>query len=138
MVKILNTKTLIAIVDDDAAVREATRRLLESLGLVVGAFVSAEQFLMSGNLNETSCLVTDLKLPGMSGLELQKHLAVLSSNMPIIFVTGHSDGDFRDRALRAGAVAFLHKPLLDQNLLLAIRAALRLRGISWTGDQQPR
>ena len=130
-------KTLIAVVDDDAAVREATRRLLESLDCRVEAFGSAEHFLMQGNLNETLCLVLDLRLPGMSGLELQNYLARMSRSIPIIFVTGLIEGTLRERALRAGAVAFLHKPVLDQNLLLAVRAALRLHGISWTGDRQP-
>jgi FixJ family two-component response regulator len=137
LVKILDTKILIAVVDDDAAVREATRRLLEWLDFRVEAFGSAEHFLMQGNLNETLCLVLDMSLPGMSGLELQNYLARMSHNIPIVFVTGTVDEHSRERALRAGAVAFLHKPVLDQNLLLALRAALRLRGVSWTGDQQP-
>jgi FixJ family two-component response regulator len=135
--KILNGKILIAIVDDDEAVRVATRRLLESMGFTVDVYCSAEQFLMQGNLNGTSCLLLDQNMPGMSGLELQGHLALMSYNIPIIFVTGVADPVCRQRALRAGAVAFLHKPMLDQNLLLAVRAALRLRGISWIGHEPP-
>jgi FixJ family two-component response regulator len=137
LVKILDTKILIAVVNDDVAVREATRRLLESLDFRVEAFGSAEHFLMQGNLNGTLCLVLDMSLPGMSGLELQNHLARMSIGIPIIFVTDSIDGTFRERALPAGVAALLHKPVLDHNLLLAVRAALRLRGISWTGDQQP-
>jgi FixJ family two-component response regulator len=137
LVQIIDKKILIAVVDDDATVREATGRLLESLDFRVEVFGSAEHFLMQGNLNKTSCLVLDLRLPGMSGLELQNYLARMSHNIPIVFVTGTVDEHSRERALRAGAVAFLHKPALDQNLLLALRAALRLRGVSWTGDQQP-
>ncbi len=126
---------LITIVDDDGLVRLTTTKLLESYGFVVEAFGSAEHFLESGSLKDTACLLLDVHMPGMSGLDLQFHLALTTHHIPIVFVTGIADNAVREQAFRAGAVAFLHKPLLERNLLEAIRSALRRRGISWTARQ---
>lgn len=126
---------LITVVDDDASVRESTKRLLQSHGFTVEAFVSAEHFLGNGSLNNTSCLVLDVHMAGMSGLELQDHLALMPHKIPIVFVGGLADGAIHERAFRAGAVAFLHKPLLESNLLEAIRSALQRRRIMWNAGQ---
>ena len=123
-------KHLISVVDDDASVLRTTTLLIESLGFRAAGFESAELFLKSGELHETSCLVVDVRMPGMSGLQLQSHLATLGCNIPIIFITAYDDTASRKRALQAGAVAFLGKPFTDEMLLQTIRSALRgqLRG----------
>lgn len=126
---------LITIVDDDGLVRLTTTKLLESHGFVVEAFGSAEHFLENGSLKDTACLLLDVHMPGMSGLDLQFHLALATHHIPIVFVTGMVDNAIREQAFQAGAVAFLHKPLLERNLLEAIRSALRRRGISWSVEQ---
>jgi FixJ family two-component response regulator len=118
-------RSLIAVVDDDDSVRRSTRRLLESFGFRAAAFESAEGFLTFGQLQDTSCLILDVRMPGMDGLELQTQLAAAGSGIPIIFITAYDDEESRRRALRAGAVAFLGKPFTDQQLLQAIRSALR-------------
>src|SRR6266404_3080984 len=97
---------LVAIVDDDVAVRRSTQRLLRSSGLPVEAFESAEEFLMSGQAEETACLILDLRMPGMNGLQLQQRLAEASDPVPIIFLTAHSSADEERQALQAGAVQF--------------------------------
>src|SRR5689334_14851564 len=97
---------VIFVVDDDASVRTAIRRLLLSLRLPVRLFESAEQFLAQTRAGTRGCLVLDLRLPGMSGLQLQKHLAAAEWNLPTIFVTAHDDDTSRDAAMRMGAVAF--------------------------------
>src|SRR5262245_51796872 len=101
---------LIAIVDDDAAVRRTTTRLVECFGVRAAAFESAERFLRSGQVSEISCLVVDVQMPGMDGLELQRHLAAAGHTIPIIFITAYDREPFRRRALQAGAAAFLAKP----------------------------
>ena len=121
---------LIAVVDDDASVGEAIKRLLQSHGFTVQTFNSAEQFLRNGKLNDIACLVLDMLMPGMNGLELQQHLALMSSQIPIVFVSGTTAAAFYESALRAGAVACLQKPIIDDNLLRAVRAALKRRGSS--------
>ena len=117
---------LVSIVDDDVSVRRSTRRLFHSAGLRVEAFASAEEFLMSGRAEETACLVLDLRMPGMNGLQLQRRLAEDSNPVPIVFVTAHSSPEEERQALQAGAIQFLQKPISKEVLLLAIRNALKL------------
>jgi FixJ family two-component response regulator len=121
---------LIAVVDDDEAIREATESLLRAVGFRAVVFPSAEDFLRSSHLQDTACLIVDMRMPGMSGLELQRQLAAANYSMPIIFITAHGDAETRARALRAGAVAFLDKPFSDEVLLRAVQAALPS---SWGG-----
>jgi FixJ family two-component response regulator len=115
---------LIAIVDDDDSVRSALQGLMKEAGLPVVAFASAEMFLQSGQQLKTACLIADIRMPGMSGLELQARLNKDRQRIPIIFITAHGDEDMRLRALRAGAVEFLAKPFDDEVLLDSVRAAL--------------
>ena len=117
----------IAVVDDDESVRRSTRRLLESFGYRAAVFESAEGFLRFGQLRDTSCLVLDVQMPGMDGLQLQTQLAAEGCGIPVIFITAHDDQESRRRALRAGAVAFLDKPFTDQQLLQAISFSLAAR-----------
>ena len=118
-------KPLICVVDDDFLLRESTIRLLRSCKFNVKALASAEEFLNSDCLAETACLILDVRMPGMSGLELQRQLAVSNSDLPIIFITAHENEDQRRQALVAGAVAFLYKPLFEEALLDAIDTALK-------------
>ena len=118
-------KTLVCVVDDDFLARESTVRLLRSFKFNVKALASAEEFLNSDCLAETACLILDVRMPGMSGLELQRQLAVSNSDLSIIFITAHEDEDQRRQALEAGAVAFLYKPLFEEALLDAIDTALK-------------
>ena len=115
---------VIAIVDDDAAVRVALEGLLRSAGLTARAFDSAEKFIESGQQFQTGCLIADIRMPGMSGLELQAKLNSEQCRIPIIFITAHGDTQMRMQALRAGAVEFLAKPFNDEVLLETVRAAL--------------
>jgi FixJ family two-component response regulator len=115
---------LIAIVDDDESVREATTSLLKSNGLRAETFSSAEEFLMSPLVEKTRRLFLDVGMPGMSGLELQRHLAGEGRRIPIIFVTAHDNQEVRREAMRAGAIDFLPKPFSEEGLLKAIRFAL--------------
>jgi FixJ family two-component response regulator len=115
---------LVAVVDDDELVRMSLQRLLKAAGLTVSAFASAEDFLMSSQLEAAGCLITDIRMPGMSGLELQAKLKAEQSKVPIIFVTAHDDGKMRMQAMCDGAVEFLRKPFDDEALLETVRAAL--------------
>ena len=115
---------LISVVDDDASVRRTTKLLIESFGFQAAVFESAETFLKSGRLHDTSCLIVDVQMPGMNGLQLQNHLAKAGCNIPIVFITAFDDKESRGRAMRAGAVAFLGKPFSDEQLLQTIRSAL--------------
>jgi len=116
---------LVAIVDDDESVRESLRGLIRSLGLCVETFASAEEFANSEQLGKTDCLILDVRMPGMSGLELQRELAASKRDIPIIFITAHgSDEGACARALRDGAVAYLSKPFSEDALLEAVNAAL--------------
>jgi FixJ family two-component response regulator len=115
---------LIAVVDDDAAIREAVQSLLRSVGLRAEGFASAQDFLQSGRLQDTACLIVDVRMPRMSGLELQQQLTTAQCPIPVVFITAHGDAETRSRALRAGAVAFLGKPFSDEALLRAVRTAL--------------
>jgi FixJ family two-component response regulator len=117
-------KDLISVIDDDESVRRTTTRLIESFGFRAAAFESAESFLSSGHLNDTSCLIVDVQMPGMNGLQLQSQLAAAGRNIPIIFITAFDDKESRRRAMQAGAVAFLGKPFNDEQLLESIRLAL--------------
>jgi FixJ family two-component response regulator len=114
----------VAIVDDDDSMRGALQGLLKAVGLPAQAFASAEGFLESGQQHEIACLITDIRMPGMSGLELQAKLNAENCRIPIIFITAHGDAKMRMQALRAGAVEFLAKPFDDEVLLESVRAAL--------------
>ena len=114
----------ISIIDDDPIVREAIADLVQSLGYEAATFESAEQFLASGAVAETSCLITDLQMPGQSGLELQKQLLAEGHRTPVIFVTAFPEEKFRNRAMTAGAVAFLSKPFRDDTLIDCVKNAL--------------
>ena len=115
---------LVAIVDDDDSVRSALQGLLKAVGLPAQAFASAEEFLKSGQQHQTACLIADIRMPGMSGLELQAKLNAERCRVPIIFITAHGDAKMRMQALRAGAVEFLAKPFDDEALLESVRGAL--------------
>jgi FixJ family two-component response regulator len=116
---------LISIVDDDDALRNSLENLIRSAGLRAQGFSSAEAFLRSNQVHETRCLLLDVRMPGMSGPELQRQMAGADSDIPIIFVTAHGDDAQRAQALNAGAVAFLYKPFYEEELLNAIDAALK-------------
>jgi len=118
------TTKLIAIVDDDDSMRDALGGLLKAVGYPARAFASAEEYLKSGQQRQTSCLIADIRMPGMSGLELQAQLNSERCRIPIIFITAHGDAKMRIQALRAGAVEFLSKPFDEEVLLESVRAAL--------------
>ena len=115
---------MVAIVDDDESVRIALQGMMKSVGLPAQAFASAEEFLKSGVQNQTACLIADIRMPGMSGLDLQAKLNAEHCRIPTIFITAHGDAKMRLQALRAGAVEFLAKPFDDEVLLENVRAAL--------------
>ena len=118
-----NTK-LVAIVDDDDSMRSALQGLLQSAEFPSQSFASAEEFLQSGQQHQIACLIADIRMPGMSGLELQAQLNAERCRIPIIFITAHGDEKMRMQALRAGAVEFMAKPFDDGALLDSVRAAL--------------
>jgi len=115
---------LVAIVDDDESVQLALRDLIESDGLPAICFGSAEQFLDSEARNKAACLIADIRMPGMSGFELQAKLKAERCRIPIIFITAHGDAEMRIHAMREGAVEFLSKPFDDAVLLEIVHAAL--------------
>jgi FixJ family two-component response regulator len=116
---------LISVVDDDHSVRESLARLIRSLGLGVQVFGSAEEFLEADLNREPDCLILDIRMPGMNGLELHRQLSVADRDLPVIFITAHgSDADVRARAIGAGAVDYLLKPLREEEVLKAIETAL--------------
>ena len=115
---------IVFVVDDDASVRQSLKNLVGSVGLRVEAFASAQEFLRSKLTDVPGCLVLDVRLPGLSGLDLQKRMADAGIEIPIIFITGHGDIPMTVRAMKAGAVEFLTKPFRDQDLLDAIQQAL--------------
>lgn len=115
---------LVSIVDDDASVRSSTRRLLRSSGLRAEAFASAEEFLGSNQLDQTGCLLLDVRMAGMDGLELQRRLAEIGQRIPIIFLSARASQEEESRALRAGAADFLRKPVSKDVLLSALHAVL--------------
>ena len=116
---------LSVVVDDDESVRESLPDLLREFGFAARAFSSAEEFLSSGCLDETSCLILDIAMPGMSGPELQQDLKRRGREIPIIFITGQRDDTIRARVLKQGALGFLLKPFSDTALLAAIKTALK-------------
>jgi FixJ family two-component response regulator len=118
---------IISIVDDDASVRGATERLLRSLGFSAHAFASAKEFLLSPRLADTCCLITDVEMPGMTGVELQQHLLAHGHGTPMIFITAFPDDRIRERAMRAGAIDFLSKPFDEARLLECVERALARR-----------
>jgi FixJ family two-component response regulator len=117
--------SLISIVDDDDALRNSLDDLIQSIGFRTQGFPSAEAFLSSNQVHDTACLILDVRMAGMNGLELQRQLVATNSRIPIIFITSHEDDDARKRALEAGAVAYLYKPFREKELLNAIDAALK-------------
>jgi FixJ family two-component response regulator len=117
---------MVAIVDDDESVRKALEGLMKAVGLSAQSFASAEDFLSSGLQRQTACLIADIRMPGMSGLDLQAKLNSEHCRIPTIFITAHGDIHMRMKALRAGAVEFLAKPFNDDVLLEHIRTALAL------------
>src|SRR6059036_323526 len=119
-----NVAPVVFVVDDDPSVRRAIQRLVESIGLQVELFASAQEFLRSKRPDAPSCLVLDIRLPGISGLDFQRQLAEANIHIPIIFITAHGDIPMTVRAMKAGAVEFLTKPFRSRGLLDAIRAAL--------------
>jgi len=114
----------VAVIEDNESVREATKRLLRLLGYVTASFASAEDFLNSDSVRDTACLITDVRLPGMSGLELQRRLISDGQGMPIIFITAFPDEAARKRALRDGALCYLSKPFQEENLITCLDQAL--------------
>jgi FixJ family two-component response regulator len=124
----LSNPPVISVIDDDGSVRSATRNLVRSLGHVVHTFASAEEFLRSPHLNDTSCIITDVRMPVMSGLELQAHLLARGQRFPIIFVTAFSVESDRARALQAGAIGFLIKPFDGEALIKCLDHALSQDG----------
>ena len=116
---------MIAIVDDDEGVCQATKSLLRSLGYRVATFTAAEEFLNSGQLHETSCLITDVQMPGMSGIELQARLKAEGHRIPVIVITAFPDDSVRDRAIQQGASGFLTKPFSQESLTACLDRALK-------------
>ena len=122
-------KPLVAVVDDDESVREAMESLMRSVGCRAEAYDSAEEFLLSGRLPKTNCLILDVKMPGMGGMALQGLLAAINPPLPTVFITAHWDEATRAQALQLGAVDFLRKPCSDEALLDAVRLALAVNHI---------
>jgi len=118
------TKPLISVVDDDESMREAIKGLMKSLGYTSQAFASAEEFLNSRQLLRTSCLIADVQMPGMTGLELHRHLVASGKSVPTILITAFPDDSARDRALGDGVVCYLSKPFDENELLACIRSSV--------------
>jgi CheY-like chemotaxis protein len=121
----LSNVPVISIIDDDESVRVAMKSLMNSLGLVVHTFPSVEEFLQSPHMDETSCLIADVQMPGISGIELQSHLIAHGQYIPIVFITAYPEERLGARLLKAGAVGFLGKPFDEQTLLQYVDMALR-------------
>jgi FixJ family two-component response regulator len=119
-----NDTRIVSIVDDDESLRRALRNLLGSVGFRVETFASAETFLQSTHRERTGCLVLDLWMPGMNGLDLLRHLSAAGARIPAVILTAHGDDETRERSLQSGAVAFLRKPFNGTALLDAVRTAL--------------
>jgi len=120
----MSAAPLISIVDDDDSLRNSLNNLIRSVGFRAQGFSSAEAFLNSNQLHDTACLILDVRMPGMSGLDLQRQMVADNSRIPIVLITSHGDDNARTRALEAGAVAFLYKPFREEALLKAIDSAL--------------
>ena len=121
------TRSLVSIVDDDESIRESLPDLIRQFGFAAEAFASAEAFLSSQSVNQTTCLILDIKMPGMSGPDLQQELANRRQTIPIVFITASGDKTMRSRLLAQGAVDCLFKPFSETALLDALNAALRTR-----------
>jgi FixJ family two-component response regulator len=121
------SEPLISIVDDDALARDGIRELIESLGYEAVTFISAQHFLESGLIAETTCLITDLQMPGLNGLELQEALRSQGYQTPVILITAYPNEKHRKRALDNGAVGFLSKPFEEEALIECLNAAIKLR-----------
>jgi FixJ family two-component response regulator len=119
------TVTMISIVDDDASAREATGRLVKSLGFAVATFTSAEDFLQSGKIADTACMIVDAQMPGLSGIELQRLLIARGDSPPFIFITAFAE-DIRARVIEAGAIGVLNKPYREQSLIECLDTALAI------------
>jgi len=120
------TQTLISVVDDDESMREAIRGLMKSLGYAAVAFASAEEFLSSCQIPRTSCLITDVQMPGITGLELHHRLLAAGKIIPTILITAYPDDSARERALGDGVVSYLSKPFDENDLLACIRSSLSI------------
>jgi FixJ family two-component response regulator len=129
---------IVAIVDDDEDLREALESLLKASSFTIDSFSTAEAFLEFPRRKETRCLILDVRLPGMSGIELQKRLIEDGDSLPIVFISAHGDESVRDLVIRAGAVAFLTKPVRSQALLNEVNAALKRPGVTFTSEQGKR
>jgi FixJ family two-component response regulator len=126
----LSTLSVISVIDDDASVRTATNNLLSSHGYLIQTFVSADDFLQSDRLNDSACVIADVQMPAMSGLDLLTHMRVKGYTVPLIFITAFPDENVRARALKAGAIGFLAKPFAGPVLIDCIETALnRHRGV---------
>jgi FixJ family two-component response regulator len=123
------TSALVTIVDDDESVCRSLERVVGSLGLTVHSYRSAEAFLASADSRDSRCLILDVRLPGMSGLELQRLLTVLNQPIPIVFITAYGSDELRVDAMNAGAIAVLSKPFGDEALIASVSAALEARRI---------
>jgi FixJ family two-component response regulator len=117
-------KPLISIIDDDESMREAIKGLVKSMGYTVEAVASAQEFLNSRRVRRTSCLITDVQMPGMTGLELYQRLSTSGKPIPTILITAYPDDGARERALAAGVIGYLSKPFDENDLLACIRSAL--------------
>jgi FixJ family two-component response regulator len=120
-----NERPLLSVVDDDESIRDSLPDLIKEFGFAARAFSSAQEFLSSGSVDETGCLILDIAMPGMSGPELHQELKRLGEKVPVIFITGQKDETIRARVLKQGAVGFLLKPFSDAALLAAIKTALQ-------------
>jgi FixJ family two-component response regulator len=129
---------IVFVVDDDGDVREGLQALLGSIGLRSMTFASTAQFLQRGPPTDVSCLILDVRLPGLGGLDLQAQLAAAKISIPIIFITGHGDIPMTVRAMKAGAIEFLTKPFREQDLLDAVRIALDKDRARWEDDRSTR
>ena len=120
----MTSEAIVFVIDDDESIRESLKSLIRSVGLRVETFASAQEFLQSERPDAPACLILDVRMPGLSGLDLQRELTEANIHIPIIFITGHGDIPMSVRAMKAGAVEFLTKPFRDQDLLDAIQQAL--------------
>ena len=120
-------RPVISIIDDDASIRVATQSLVRSLGFAVCTFASAADFLQSPRMNDTSCVIADVQMPGMSGVELQSLLIAQGHRTPMIFITAFHEESVRARAMKAGAIGFLSKPFSGQTLIECLEMALKRR-----------
>jgi FixJ family two-component response regulator len=125
---LLSKTGIIAIVDDDEPLREALGSVMKAAGFAPRGFATAEEFIDSPQREDAACLILDVRLPGMSGVELQRWLVASNSETPIIFVTAHGDASLRDVVMKAGAASFLNKPVRSDTLLKEIHAALQKSG----------